>query len=298
MVAGGLRALRQHDLKLLLAFGTVSQLGFLFVLFGAGTAEAATGRLRLLLLAHALFKAALFMVVGIIDHETGTRDMRALPGLGRRWRPVVVDRRGERGVDGRRARWPSASWPRRPPSRRSPAAAFGGARRWCSPASSVGSVLTVAYSLRFVWGALRRRRHRLGRRAAAGRRPSHSPSAVVRGARRRAGRLHRRARRRPRHRRRRSSAPPPQALDPRRRRRRTSRSGTASTSPLVLSAVALAGGALLFVARRPVARVLAAGRRIPSGADVYLAGPAGPERGRRPGHRRRPDRLAAGLRGP
>ena len=32
------------------------------------------------------------MVVGIVDHQTGTRDLRALPGFGRRWRPVVVDR--------------------------------------------------------------------------------------------------------------------------------------------------------------------------------------------------------------
>ena len=67
LVFGGLRALRQHDLKLLLAFGTVSQLGLLMVLFGAGTPEAATAGWELLV-AHAAFKAALFMIVGIIDH--------------------------------------------------------------------------------------------------------------------------------------------------------------------------------------------------------------------------------------
>ena len=75
---GGLRAIRQHDLKLLLAFGTVSQLGLMMVLFGAGTAAAATAG-WVLLIAHAAFKAALFMVVGILDRQTGTRDIRRTP---------------------------------------------------------------------------------------------------------------------------------------------------------------------------------------------------------------------------
>ncbi|MGK2928897.1 MAG: hydrogen gas-evolving membrane-bound hydrogenase subunit E [Acidimicrobiales bacterium] len=87
MVAGALRALRQHDLKLLLAFGTVSQLGFLLVLAGAGHPEA-TLAATVLLLSHAMFKGALFLVVGIIDHETGTRDIRELPRLGRGWGSV------------------------------------------------------------------------------------------------------------------------------------------------------------------------------------------------------------------
>jgi multicomponent Na+:H+ antiporter subunit A len=86
-VFGGLRALRQHDLKLLLAFGTVSQLGLLMVLFGAGTQETTVAGWALLV-AHAAFKATLFMVVGIIDHQTGTRDIRRLPPLRAGWRPV------------------------------------------------------------------------------------------------------------------------------------------------------------------------------------------------------------------
>jgi multicomponent Na+:H+ antiporter subunit A len=84
MIAGGLRALRQDDLKLLLAMGTISQLGFLLVLVGTGE-EAATAAGCLLLLAHALFKAALFLVVGIVDHEAGTRDRRKLTGFGAGW---------------------------------------------------------------------------------------------------------------------------------------------------------------------------------------------------------------------
>ncbi|MFN7149555.1 MAG: proton-conducting transporter membrane subunit, partial [Microthrixaceae bacterium] len=84
MVAGGLRAVRQHDLKLVLAFGTVSQLGFLVVLFGWGTDASITAGC-VLLLAHAAFKAALFMSVGVVDHQLGTRDVRELPRIGRRW---------------------------------------------------------------------------------------------------------------------------------------------------------------------------------------------------------------------
>lgn len=80
MVVGGWQALRQVDLKLLLAYGTVSQLGFLFMLVGSGDASLVFGGLALVI-AHALFKATLFMVVGTIDHEAGTRDLRRLSGL-------------------------------------------------------------------------------------------------------------------------------------------------------------------------------------------------------------------------
>ncbi len=80
MLVGGWRALRQHDLKLILAYGTVSQLGFLTVVVGLGNREAAVAGLALLL-AHGLFKATLFLVVGIIDHHTGTRDIRRLSGV-------------------------------------------------------------------------------------------------------------------------------------------------------------------------------------------------------------------------
>ena len=86
-VVGGLRALRQHDLKLLLAFGTVSQLGLMVMCFGAGT-EAATMAGFGLLVAHALYKATLFMVVGAVDEQTKTRDIRLLPVFDRRWRLI------------------------------------------------------------------------------------------------------------------------------------------------------------------------------------------------------------------
>src|SRR5690606_10911137 len=83
LLLGGLRAMRQYDAKLLLAHGTVSQLGFLMVLVGAGDPGLTAAGVAMLL-THALFKAALFLVVGIVDHSAHSRDLRALTGLGRR----------------------------------------------------------------------------------------------------------------------------------------------------------------------------------------------------------------------
>ncbi|WP_457967889.1 Na+/H+ antiporter subunit A [Arthrobacter sp. D1-29] len=80
MLVGGYRALRQTDIKLILAYGTVSQLGFLTMVVGLGTPDAALAGLAMLL-AHGLFKATLFLVVGIIDHQSGTRDVRKLSGV-------------------------------------------------------------------------------------------------------------------------------------------------------------------------------------------------------------------------
>ena len=88
LLVGGFRAMRQQDAKLALAHGTVSQLGLLMVLLGLGTAAATYAGVAMLL-AHALFKASLFLCVGVVDHETGTRDMRRLRGL-RRALPVVA----------------------------------------------------------------------------------------------------------------------------------------------------------------------------------------------------------------
>ena len=80
MLVGGWRALRQTDVKLILAYGTVSQLGLLMIANGLGTASSGVAGLAMLL-AHALFKAPLFMVVGAVDKITGTRDLNKLSGL-------------------------------------------------------------------------------------------------------------------------------------------------------------------------------------------------------------------------
>lgn len=156
MLVGGYRALRQSDLKLLLAYGTVSQLGFITVLVGFGNRDAALAGIALVL-AHALFKACLFLVVGTIDHATGTRDLRELSGL-RQSMPVLF--------------WTSvvalASMAGLPPTlgfvaKEGVYAALlhGGP----VPGSAgglvvlavlfLGAVLTVAYSARFLWGAFR-----------------------------------------------------------------------------------------------------------------------------------------------
>lgn len=74
---GAIAALRRYDLKELLAYSTMSQLGYLVALIGLGTPLALTAAV-LHTVAHALFKSALFLAVGIIDHEAGTRDMRML----------------------------------------------------------------------------------------------------------------------------------------------------------------------------------------------------------------------------
>jgi multicomponent K+:H+ antiporter subunit A len=80
MIAGAYLGLKQNDLKALLAYSTISQLGVMVMLIGQDVPSAYKA-LVIAILAHALYKSALFMVAGIVDHETGTRDMRRLGGL-------------------------------------------------------------------------------------------------------------------------------------------------------------------------------------------------------------------------
>ncbi|MCZ2822250.1 proton-conducting transporter membrane subunit [Modestobacter sp. VKM Ac-2977] len=85
-VTGAFLALRENDLKGILAYSTVSQLGLLVAVIGVGTPEALAAAV-LHTFAHALFKATLFMLAGIVDEETGTRDIRELSGM---WRAMPV----------------------------------------------------------------------------------------------------------------------------------------------------------------------------------------------------------------
>ncbi|WP_047981428.1 Na+/H+ antiporter subunit A [Ornithinibacillus contaminans] len=80
MIWASYMAVRQTDLKGILAFSTVSQLGMIMAMLGFGT-EAAIFAAVFHILNHATFKGSLFMIAGIIDHETGTRDIRKLGGL-------------------------------------------------------------------------------------------------------------------------------------------------------------------------------------------------------------------------
>jgi multicomponent Na+:H+ antiporter subunit A len=263
MVFGGLRALRQHDLKLLLAFGTVSQLGLLMVLFGAGTAATTTAGWALLV-AHAAFKATLFMVVGILDHQTGTRDIRELPALGFHWRPVevvtVLAAASMAGIPlgagfvAKELAYEGLS-----------TGAFAGSGVVLAIVVA-GSMLTAAYAARFYWGAFlapRRRSHEAPGGAAE--RPSGA-FAVPAAALALVGLV---------------LGVAPGIGD---RLATASIAGFGSAppvhlavwhgfgTPLALSALTLAGGAAVALGNRWVQARLAWGRAIPSGAEVYLAG--------------------------
>nr|WP_198617909.1 DUF4040 family protein [Staphylococcus canis] len=102
MIYGSFTAIRQYDLKGILAYSTISQLGMIMTMIGLGSGivKAEDSMMAELyaailfggmfhLLNHALFKGALFMGVGLIDHEMGTRDIRALGGL-KRFLPITM----------------------------------------------------------------------------------------------------------------------------------------------------------------------------------------------------------------
>lgn len=80
LLVGAYLALFQHDLKGLLAYSTISHLGLITLLLGLDT-DLATVAAIFHIINHAIFKASLFMAAGIIDHESGSRDMRKLNGL-------------------------------------------------------------------------------------------------------------------------------------------------------------------------------------------------------------------------
>jgi len=87
MIFGAIHSLFRIDLKSILAYSTISALGILVFLIGLGTKEAIIAA-SVFILVHALYKATLFMVTGIIDHQTGTRDITILAGL-RKVLPIV-----------------------------------------------------------------------------------------------------------------------------------------------------------------------------------------------------------------
>jgi multicomponent K+:H+ antiporter subunit A len=88
LLLGAYAAIFQHDLKGLLAYSTISHLGLITVLLGLNSALAAVAAV-FHILNHATFKASLFMAAGVIDHESGTRDIRRLNGL-YRFMPITA----------------------------------------------------------------------------------------------------------------------------------------------------------------------------------------------------------------
>src|SRR3954451_17325582 len=269
LLVGGLRALRQHDLKVLLAFGTVSQLGLLMILFGAGTPTLATAG-WVLRVAHDAFKAALFMVVGIVDHQTGTRDLRRLPALRRRagWRGTeIVTILAAASMAGIPL---GAGFVAKELAYDGLAHARFAAHVLIEAVVVVGSMFTVAYAARFWWGPSPgpRRRATAAGVSPAGQAPAAAasvaapaPSAsflapaavlalagVVFGV---APAVENRLVA--------AAAAVPGRLEP----------WDGLSLPLLLSAVTLAGGAALFLGDAWLHPQLARGGAIPSGSEIY-----------------------------
>jgi multicomponent K+:H+ antiporter subunit A len=151
MLFGAYFALFKTDLKGLLAFSTISHLGLITMLLGLGTAGALMAAL-FHILNHATFKAGLFMIAGIIDHETGSRDLRKLSGL-RKFLPftmvlAVITSASMAGVPlfngflSKEMLFVESTEQH----------LFGGLS-WLVPVlATVGAMLSVAYSIRFVHG--------------------------------------------------------------------------------------------------------------------------------------------------
>ncbi|RAI34375.1 monovalent cation/H+ antiporter subunit A [Rhodoplanes serenus] len=171
MLVGAWIALFKTDLKAILAYSTVSQLGLMTMLLGFGTPEATVACL-FHILNHATFKAALFMGAGIVDHETGTRDIRRLGGLVRLM-PVtaalsLVAAAAMAGVpllngfvskEMMLAAAYDTRWAGLP---------------WLVPAgATLASLLSVAYAARYGFGVF------LGRRREPAATPAHDPPAAM-----------------------------------------------------------------------------------------------------------------------
>ena len=149
MLWGAIGALRQTDAKLVLAWGTVSQLGLMVALLGVGEGKATFAAVSILV-AHAVFKAALFMVVGEIDVRTGTRDLGQLGGL---WRSMpiafavaVASGLSMAGVP------PMLGFAAKEAAIEAALKLDGGERAVLLAGVVGGSVLTVAYTARFLIG--------------------------------------------------------------------------------------------------------------------------------------------------
>ncbi|WP_309127201.1 Na+/H+ antiporter subunit A [Microbacterium sp.] len=162
MLLGGIQALRETDLKRILAFGTVSQLGFFAVVLGYGTQAAALAGLALVI-GHALFKSALFLIVGIIDRQLSTRDITELSGVGRQ-APVmattafitVASMVGIAPTIGFAAKESTLT-------ALLDDALAGSVWGWVALIGVLlGAVLTAAYGARFLWGAFWRKKDAAG----------------------------------------------------------------------------------------------------------------------------------------
>lgn len=162
MLLGGYQALRETDLKRILAFGTVSQLGFFTLVLGYGTSDAILAGIALVI-SHALFKSSLFLIVGVIDRQLSTRDITELSGVGRQ-APLLATA-GFVAVGSMMGIPPTIGFVAKESTL---AALFDEALRgapWGIVAFIgvvLGSILTAAYGARFLWGAFWRKKDATG----------------------------------------------------------------------------------------------------------------------------------------
>ena len=161
MLLGGIQALRETDLKRILAFGTVSQLGMLTVVLGYGERNSALAGLALLI-GHALFKSSLFLVVGVIDRQLSTRDVGELSGVGRQAPTLAVF--SIIAISSMVGLAPTVGFVAKEAALSS-LLEGGEAPDALLPLIGIvlGSVLTTAYGLRFVWGAFWTKKDASGR---------------------------------------------------------------------------------------------------------------------------------------
>lgn len=89
MVYAAIQIVSKTDLKAILAYSTISALGVMVFLTGLGTNKAILAA-SVFILVHALYKATLFLITGIIDHKTHTRDIRKLAGLNKVLMPIAI----------------------------------------------------------------------------------------------------------------------------------------------------------------------------------------------------------------
>lgn len=150
LCVGGFLALGQDDLKALLAYSTVSQLGLIMALYGLGTRQGAVAG-SFHLMNHSAFKAALFLCVGMVEHEAGTRRLSQLGGLWRAmpWTGVLtlVSAAAMAGLP------PLGGFVSKELFYEATLEVGEGAAQILLPFLAVaGSVFTFAYSLRLVYG--------------------------------------------------------------------------------------------------------------------------------------------------
>ena len=179
MVWGAVGALRHVDAKLILAWGTVSQLGLLIALLAIGTPKATFAAISILV-AHAVFKAALFMVVGEVDVRAGTRNINDLSGL-RRSMPVtfvvaVVSGASMAGVP------PLLGFPAKESAIEATLGLDGTEFLLVGGLIIAGSALTVAYTVRLLVGMFASSAPMIDREVAPRRLAMTSPEMILAGA--------------------------------------------------------------------------------------------------------------------